>query len=231
MVEPSRNTPTTSAQPQDLLFLRFASPFSFASPSHGTKKTDPKTGTGKPTERGYFYRTTSPLTNLNVTIDTSITTPTVDHGIILSEGDGTVNLLSLGYMCTKGWTLPRFNPAGVKIVTREMKHEPDRFSPRGGPNTGDHVDILGRTGLNELILKIAAGKGESIEDDVFSDIKNIGQRVKVYDEGETEESRAEFKRKRAEEKRIEREREMEEMRPTMVEEEVVVVESPAGKEL
>jgi phospholipid:diacylglycerol acyltransferase len=60
----------------------------------------------------------------------------VDHGVVMGEGDGTVNLLSSGYMCTKGWKMKRYNPAGVKVTTFEMKHEPDRFSPRGGPNTG-----------------------------------------------------------------------------------------------
>jgi phospholipid:diacylglycerol acyltransferase len=46
-------------------------------------------------------------------------------------------LLSSGYMCAKGWKQKRYNPAGVKVVTYEMKHEPDRFNPRGGPNTGE----------------------------------------------------------------------------------------------
>jgi phospholipid:diacylglycerol acyltransferase len=40
-------------------------------------------------------------------------------------------------MCAKGWRMKRYNPAGVQIKTFEMRHEPDRFSPRGGPNTGE----------------------------------------------------------------------------------------------
>lgn len=52
-------------------------------------------------------------------------------GVVLGEGDGTVPLLSSGYMCAKGWNLKRFNPAGIKIKVREMTHEPDRFNPRG----------------------------------------------------------------------------------------------------
>lgn len=62
----------------------------------------------------------------------------------------------------------RYNPAGVKVKVFEMPHEPDRFSPRGGPNTGDHVDILGRQSLNDLILRVAAGRGGEIEDTVVS---------------------------------------------------------------
>ena len=94
-------------------------------------------GMGKPTERSYFYREDNdPLSMLNVTIDTGLTKGEINHGVVLGEGDGTVPLLSIGYMCSRGWRIKRFNPAGVKIKVYEMPHEPDRFSPRGGPNTG-----------------------------------------------------------------------------------------------
>jgi phospholipid:diacylglycerol acyltransferase len=94
-------------------------------------------GIGKPTERSYYYKEdTDPLSSLNVTIDTGYTNGQVDHGVVMGEGDGTVNLLSSGYMCSKGWKMKRYNPAGVKVTTHEMPHEPDRYSPRGGPNTG-----------------------------------------------------------------------------------------------
>ena len=94
-------------------------------------------GVGKPTERAYFYREdVDPLSNLNVTMDTVVTNGDVDHGVVMSEGDGTVNLLSLGYMCARGWNIKRYNPAGVRVKVYEMPHEPERFSPRGGPNTG-----------------------------------------------------------------------------------------------
>ena len=94
-------------------------------------------GIGKDTERSYFYREDlDPLTKLNVTIDTSVSRDEVINGIIPGEGDGTVPLLSNGYMCAKGWRIKRYNPAGVEVKVYEMPHEPDRFSPRGGPNTG-----------------------------------------------------------------------------------------------
>lgn len=97
-------------------------------------------GIGKPTERAYFYRQDAdPLSKNDVMIDTAATFPEpgVDHGVVMGEGDGTVNLLSSGYMCAKGWRMKRYNPAGVKVTSYEMPHEPDRFSPRGGPNTGE----------------------------------------------------------------------------------------------
>ena len=94
-------------------------------------------GIGKETERAYYYRTENePFSNLNISLDTVHIGPGVDHGVVMGEGDGTVNLLSTGYMCAKGWKIKRYNPAGIKVTTFEMMHEPDRFSPRGGPNTG-----------------------------------------------------------------------------------------------
>jgi len=146
-------------------------------------------GIGKATERSYFYRASeNPFSNLNITIDTGLTSVTsnIDHGVILGEGDGTVNLLSVGYMCNKGWNMHRYNPAGVKIKVYEMPHEPDRFSARGGPNTGDHVDILGRQSLNDMILRVAAGRGDDIEDNVVSEIRTYAGRVKIREEKEWE---------------------------------------------
>lgn len=140
-------------------------------------------GIGKPTERAYFYRqSSSPFSPLNITIDTALTQAedNIDHGVIMSEGDGTVNLLSIGYMCNHGWkNIKRYNPAGVAVKTYEMPHEPDRFSPRGGPKTGDHVDILGRQSLNDLILRVAAGQGDKISEVVVSEIGKIAARVKI----------------------------------------------------
>ncbi|KAK6075219.1 Lecithin:cholesterol acyltransferase [Seiridium cupressi] len=143
-------------------------------------------GVGKPTERSYYYRAPDMpnLTNLNITIDTGLTVDEIDHGVIMGEGDGTVNLLSTGYMCNKGWHMKRFNPAGVQVKVFEMLHEPGRFNPRGGPNTADHVDILGRQSLNELILRVAAGQGAGIEENVVSNIREYAEKVKIWDEGE-----------------------------------------------
>lgn len=143
-------------------------------------------GVGKPTERAYYYRSPdSPLaTNLNITIDVGLTEGAVDHGVILGEGDGTVNLISSGYMCNRGWHMKRYNPAGAKVTVVEMPHEPERFNPRGGPRTADHVDILGRQNLNELILRVAAGRGETITDYIVSNINEYAAKVKIYDDEE-----------------------------------------------
>ena len=49
---------------------------------------------------------------------------------------------------------------------------------------GDHVDILGRSSLNDLILRVAGGKGDLIEDNFVSEIKKYSERVKIYEEEE-----------------------------------------------
>jgi phospholipid:diacylglycerol acyltransferase len=143
-------------------------------------------GVGKPTERAYYYRPPDQplMTNLNITIDTGYTDGEVDHGVILGEGDGTVNIISAGYMCNRGWHMKRYNPAGVKVTVVEMPHEPERFNPRGGPRTADHVDILGRHNLNELVLRVAGGKGDTITNNVISNINEYAAKVKIYDDDE-----------------------------------------------
>lgn len=68
-----------------------------------------------------------------------------------------------------------------------MPHEPDRFNPRGGPNTADHVDILGRSSLNDLILRVAGGKGHFIQDNIVSNILEYAEKVKIGPDYEGEE--------------------------------------------
>lgn len=106
------------------------------------------------------------------------TTPKVRNGVKMGEGDGTVSLLSLGAMCAEGWKRPRWNPGGIKVTTVELPHQPAPNIPRGGANTSDHVDILGSTGLNELILKVATGAGHEIEDRFVSRIREFARRVR-----------------------------------------------------
>lgn len=48
---------------------------------------------------------------------------------------------------------------------------------------GEHVDILGRASLNDLILRVAGGKGELIEENILSRILEYAERVKIEDDG------------------------------------------------
>ncbi|KAF8551971.1 Lecithin:cholesterol acyltransferase [Imleria badia] len=103
--------------------------------------------------------------------------PRVRNGVNMGEGDGTVSLLSMGAMCVEGWKRPRWNPARINVTTVELPHRPVPNIPRGGANTGDHVDILGSTALNEIILKIATGVGHEIEETFVSRIREYAQDI------------------------------------------------------
>lgn len=46
------------------------------------------------------------------------------------------------------------------------------------------MDILGRQRLNELVLRVAAGKGEDVEEYIQSNIMEISERVKIYEDPE-----------------------------------------------
>lgn len=104
--------------------------------------------------------------------------PRVLNGVKMGEGDGTVSLLSLGAMCVEGWKRPRWNPAGMRVVTVELPHRPSSTIPRGGGTSGDHVDILGATALNEMIVKVATGAGDEIQDSYVSRIREYAKKVR-----------------------------------------------------
>ncbi|KAG8987079.1 hypothetical protein FRB90_003616, partial [Tulasnella sp. 427] len=99
--------------------------------------------------------------------------PKVRNGVKIGEGDGTVASLSLGAMCVEGWNRKRWNPAGIKTVTYEMAHKPEAMDIRGGATTADHIDILGASVLNEIVLKVAAGDSDDIEDHFVSALSAI----------------------------------------------------------
>ncbi|CAG8699261.1 6762_t:CDS:2, partial [Acaulospora colombiana] len=129
-------------------------------------------GYGKETERKYFYNSEPTdeqpdkekkhrLRNFlkHVFIDSTMNSdkdPNLKSGVYNGEGDGTVPLLSLGYMCTTGWRNPLYNPAGIKVITREFEHETaPSLDLRGGTKTADHVDILGNYALTVSELENA----------------------------------------------------------------------------
>ncbi|KAI0072852.1 phospholipid:diacylglycerol acyltransferase [Panus rudis PR-1116 ss-1] len=105
-------------------------------------------------------------------------TPKVINGVKMGEGDGTVSLLSLGAMCVEGWKRKRWNPSGIPVVTVELPHRPVPTIPRGGGTTADHVDILGSTALNEIVLKVATGAGDEVIDNFVSNIREYARRIK-----------------------------------------------------
>lgn len=44
------------------------------------------------------------------------------------------------------------------------------------------MDILGRSSLNDLILRVAGGKGDLIEDTIYSNIREYAEKVKITDD-------------------------------------------------
>ncbi|KAG6333158.1 hypothetical protein ID866_5925 [Astraeus odoratus] len=139
-------------------------------------------GQGKETERSYWYAH-GPHEHDESFVEArdAITYPEsssdVRNGVKMGDGDGTVSLLSLGAMCVEGWKRKRYNPGGINVTTVELPHRPTSNIPRGGANTSDHVDILGSTGLNELILKVATGAGHEVQDNIVSNIREYAKRV------------------------------------------------------
>ncbi|KAJ3998713.1 phospholipid:diacylglycerol acyltransferase [Lentinula boryana] len=103
--------------------------------------------------------------------------PKVRNGVKMGEGDGTVSLISLGAMCVEGWKRRRWNPAGINVTVVELPHRPVPSMPRGGANTSDHVDVLGSTALNEIIVKVATGAGHEVEEMFVSNIKAYARRI------------------------------------------------------
>jgi len=59
----------------------------------------------------------------------------------------------------------------------KLPHRPTVSMPRGGANTSDHVDILGSTGLNEVILKVATGVGHEVTDSYVSNIQEYARGI------------------------------------------------------
>jgi phospholipid:diacylglycerol acyltransferase len=111
----------------------------------------------------------------------------VKYGVKIGDGDATVPLVSLGYMCRAGWKTKhgkeggKLNPSRSKVYTREYPDEgsigSDLSDPlRQGPKAADHVDIMGNVEMIEDVVKIATGwKGGVNEDRVLSDIDNIAK--------------------------------------------------------
>lgn len=122
-----------------------------------------------------------------------------EYGYHRSEGDGTVPLISLGYMCTHGWR-GSLNPAAARVVTRDYKLTPISFSravmsewwegalqltelARGGATAADHVDVMGNVELIRDILSIVVQRGDGApappEQRILSRIENYSSRVRL----------------------------------------------------
>eukprot|EP00934_Nitzschia_sp_Nitz4_P001179 Nitzschia sp. Nitz4//scaffold35_size145790//91671//93755//NITZ4_003037-RA/size145790-processed-gene-0.95-mRNA-1//-1//CDS//3329549145//1179//frame0 len=158
-------------------------------------------GVGLDTERGYYYKKnkgestadpksaiqpnkTCPVVDPPFVLDMSVEDPAnnVVHGIKYTDGDGSVPLLSLGYMCADGWRRREYglNPGNTKVVSREYTHKQETLLDdpmRGGPYSADHVDVMGNLYMMEDFLKIVSDH-DVLEDQIVSDIHGIAERLR-----------------------------------------------------
>jgi phospholipid:diacylglycerol acyltransferase len=160
-------------------------------------------GIGIETERAYFYKQASPSTStegneslsgytfssdeadMKFLMDATINDPTnnIRFGTRFSDGDVSVPLVSLGYMCVDGWQSKALNPSKVDIVTREYYHQEEfqvNDPMRGGPRSADHVDILGNIDTTHDILRIATDFDEPLTTHILSDIEGIADRINTH---------------------------------------------------
>jgi len=114
----------------------------------------------------------------------------IRRGVRYTDGDGSVPLLSLGYLCADAWRRESsgLNPFKVPVTTREYKSQREFVVDdpmRGGPRSSEHVDVLGNLDMMEDFLRIVTGyDDESVrEDRIVSDIREIANRVNSYHGG------------------------------------------------
>ncbi|KAH3744198.1 Lecithin:cholesterol/phospholipid:diacylglycerol acyltransferase [Pelomyxa schiedti] len=135
-------------------------------------------GVGKGTERAYHYTPGRGTERTSLNLGVNLPKADISAGVQSTDGDGTVPLISLGYMCVEAWpNNPKLNPGGVQTVTKEYKHLPATLSLRGGKDTGDHVDIMGNSHLMDDVLHIVSGQGNKVETTILSNIKEMSKKI------------------------------------------------------
>jgi phospholipid:diacylglycerol acyltransferase len=114
----------------------------------------------------------------------------IRRGVRYTDGDGSVPLLSLGYLCIDAWRRESsgLNPSKIPVTSREYKNQREFVVDdpmRGGPRSSEHVDMLGNLDMMEDFLRIVTGyDDESVQEDrIASDIREIANRVNSYHGG------------------------------------------------
>lgn len=154
-------------------------------------------GTGVETERAFFYQRNDNVHQNGETGDClalPIDLPFImdynvqknedqgiKYGVKMVDGDATVPLISLGYMCVNEWQKRHLNPSGSSVVTREYAHQ-QAFSMgdpiRGGDKSAEHVDILGNLDFTEDFIRIVTDhESDTVQDQIKSDIVAISKRI------------------------------------------------------
>jgi Lecithin:cholesterol acyltransferase len=143
-------------------------------------------GVGLPTDRMFHYRHQNESDNdLPFIMDDGMQddeSENITYGIKMTNGDGSVPLMSTGYTCTELWKKGSpLNPGNARVITREYQHE-GSFQPhdpmRQGPKSSEHCDILGNHAVLEDIIKVVSGG--SLDNHYVSNIKEIARKVREH---------------------------------------------------
>lgn len=159
-------------------------------------------GVGVKTERAYYYkhREINPEKKENIDeydppvvldSDVQVLDQSTEFGVRYADGDGSVPLVSLGYVCADVWKRNRhgLNPSRSKIITREYADKSEfcvEDPMRGGPGSADHVDILGNLEMTEDFLRVVTGFGleeKTAKDRIVSDIDQIAKKINSRPDG------------------------------------------------
>ncbi len=119
--------------------VRFGDPLRTPLPTAPDLKVFCLYGVGKSTERAYHY-VKRDNADRSYAIDVSVTSQGVDKGVALTDGDGSIPLMSLGYVCAEAWR------DGSRWSKQESKDSnDDSYSGRQRPRA-DYISPLNPSG-------------------------------------------------------------------------------------
>jgi phospholipid:diacylglycerol acyltransferase len=140
-------------------------------------------GVGLNTEVGYFFKSNKDVTDSEeIPFVIDVNAEGSPGGIKFGDGDATVPLISLGFMCRRGWTDTKLklNPSKMKVITREYESGWDVVNDpfRSGRLSADHVDIMGNDDVIKDVLLVLTGHA-SVDDRIISSIDEEVQKIKI----------------------------------------------------
>ena len=139
-------------------------------------------GVGKPTERAYHYVHRPGQPERPFALDVSVHGRGVERGVTSVDGDGSIPLVSLGYMCASGWRDGSgLNPAGAEVKIVEYNHRAMSLWGGGiqeGRFSGDHVNIMGNHEMIETVLEVVTGHGSGVQERIYSGVRQIADNVR-----------------------------------------------------
>ena len=119
----------------------------------------------------------------------------IGSGVKLTDGDGTVPLVSLGYMCIDGWRSKRWNPSGLPVITREYRDLNESLPMLRSATSVDHVDIMGNSDMIADLIYIASirkkhkqGKDKSEGESAEPATLRAGSKASASDGGSSDSS-------------------------------------------